>query len=281
MTLPVAVTTKPGDALTRRADSKAWTTKDGGDPALCRGRHPARPGFPVKHLQLDPTIRNQTGIGPGYRFARMDVAEIDAGLWRWTAYHEEWKETVGSVYCETGDGVVVIDPLVPRDDEDRFWRALDRDVRRVGKQVHVLVTVFWHVRSTAALVDRYSARVWAPSTCRAAVERRSGVVTDVFRPGEGSLPGGVESFRTARRTEVVFWIPPHRALVPGDVLLGDDAGGVRMCPESWLPEKTGHRELAESLQPLLDLPVRRILVSHGEPVLENGRAKLAQALQRP
>jgi len=51
-----------------------------------------------------------------------------------------------------------------------------------------------------------------------------------------------------------------------------------MCPESWLPEKTGHPELANSLRPLLDLPVRRILVSHGEPVLTNGIRKLAAAL---
>jgi glyoxylase-like metal-dependent hydrolase (beta-lactamase superfamily II) len=211
----------------------------------------------------------------------MDVEQIETGLWRWTAYHEEWKEDVGCVFCETADGVVLVDPLVPTDDEERFWQALDKDIRRVGGQVHVLVTVFWHVRSTAALVDRYSARVWAPSTSRAAVQRRSGVVTDVFRPGEGALPDGIESFRTARRTEVVFWIPQHRALVPGDVLLGDDAGGVRMCPESWLPEKTGHRELSESLQPLLELPVRRILVSHGEPVLEEGQARLAQAMRRP
>jgi glyoxylase-like metal-dependent hydrolase (beta-lactamase superfamily II) len=208
----------------------------------------------------------------------MEVAQIEPGLWRWTGYHEEWREDVGCVFCETADGVLLIDPLVPHEEEERFWRALDKDVRRVGGEVHVLVTVFWHVRSTAAVVDRYSARVWAPSTARAAVERRSGVVTDVFRPGEG-LPGGIESFRTARRTEVIFWIPQHAALVPGDVLLGDDAGGVRMCPESWLPEKTGHRALAESLRPLLELPVRRVLVSHGEPVLENGRAKLAQALQ--
>jgi glyoxylase-like metal-dependent hydrolase (beta-lactamase superfamily II) len=208
----------------------------------------------------------------------VDVAEIVPGLWRWTGYHEEWKEDVGSVFCETADGVVLIDPLVPAEDEERFCRALDKDVRRVGGQVHVLVTVFWHVRSTAAIVDRYPARVWAPSTSRAAVERRSGMVTDVFRPGEGLL-GGIESCRTARRTEVVFWIPQHRALVPGDVLLGDGAGGVRMCPESWLPEKTGHRELSESLRPLLELPIQRILVSHGEPVLDDGRAALAAALR--
>jgi len=207
----------------------------------------------------------------------VDVTEIETGLWRWTGHHEEWRENVGSVFCETDDGVVLVDPLVPPGDTERFWRALDRDVRRVGAHVHVLVTVFWHARSTAALVERYSARVWAPSTSRAAVERRSGVVTDVFRPGD-RLPGGIQAFRSARRTEVVFWIPQHRALVPGDVLLGDGTGGVRMCPESWLSGNTGHPELAASLRPLLELPVRRILVSHGEPVLENGRDALAAAL---
>ncbi len=210
----------------------------------------------------------------------MEVTRIDVGLWRWTGYHEEWKQDVGSVFCEAADGIVLVDPLVPPESGERFWRALDKDVERIGGELHVLVTVFWHVRSTAAMVARYSARVWAPSTARAAVERRSGVVTDVFRPGD-ALPGGIEAFRSARRTEVVFWIPEHHALVPGDVLLGDEGGGVRMCPESWLPEKTGHRELAESLRPLLDLPVERILVSHGKPVLENGRRALSAALDRP
>lgn len=207
----------------------------------------------------------------------MEVTQIESRLWRWTGYHEEWKEDVGSVFCEMDDGVVLVDPLVPPEDAKRFWRALDRDVRRVGEHVHVLVTVFWHVRSTAAIVERYAARVWAPSTSRAAVERRSGIVTDMFRRGD-RLPGGIEAFRTARRTEVVFWIPQHGALVPGDVLVGDDAGGVRLCPESWLPDKTGHPELADSLRPLLALPVRRILVSHGEPVLTGGLRKLAAAV---
>ena len=43
----------------------------------------------------------------------MDVLEIAPGLWRWTGYHEEWKQNVGCVYCETQDGVVLVDPLVP------------------------------------------------------------------------------------------------------------------------------------------------------------------------
>ncbi|MBA3433220.1 MAG: hypothetical protein H0U08_03910 [Actinobacteria bacterium] len=207
----------------------------------------------------------------------MEVSQIAPGLWRWTGYHEEWKEDVGSVFCETEDGVVLVDPLVPPEDADRFWAALDRDVERVGGDVHVLVTVFWHTRGTTEIVDRYGARVWAPTTSRAAVARRAGIVTDAFRPGD-RLPGAIEAFRTARRTEVVYWLPQHRALVPGDVLLGDGDAGLRMCPESWLPPSTGHSELAASLRPLLELPAERILVSHGSPVLADAGAALAAAL---
>lgn len=207
----------------------------------------------------------------------MEVARIAPGLWRWTGWHAEWKEEVGCVYCETGDGVVLIDPLVPPEDAERFWRALDRDVARAGGRVHVLVTVFWHTRDTAALVERYGARVWAPSRGRAAVARRAGTVPAAFRPGD-ELPGGIEAYGTARAGEVVYWLPPHRALVPGDVLLGDGEERVRVCPASWLPGATSRAALAESLQPLLELPLRRILLSHGQPVLAGARDALAAAL---
>ena len=207
----------------------------------------------------------------------MDVLEIAPGLWRWTGYHEEWQQDVGCVFVETGDGVVLVDPLVPPEDPARFWKALDRDVKRVRGPVHVLVSVFWHARDAAAMVERYDARVWAPTSCRAAVARRTGVVTDAFRPGD-PLPCGLEACRTARSTEVVFWIPEHSALVSGDVLLGDGKRGVKLCPESWLPAGTTGRDLAASLRPLLDLPVRRVLVSHGAPVLTGGGRALARAL---
>jgi glyoxylase-like metal-dependent hydrolase (beta-lactamase superfamily II) len=210
----------------------------------------------------------------------VDVVEIEPGLWRWTAYHEDWKEDVGCVYCETEDGVVLVDPLVPPEDAERFWRVLDRDVERAGGRVHILLTVFWHVRSTASIQARYGASAWAGTGSRAAVARRTKTVVEPFRPGD-RLPGGLDAFRTARRTEVVLWLPERRCVVPGDVLLGDDAGGVRMCPESWLPGSTGHSELAESLRPLLELPVERVLVSHGEPVLRGGRDPLAAALAAP
>ena len=203
--------------------------------------------------------------------------KLALGLWRWTAYHEEWKQDVGSVYYETPDGVVLVDPLVPYDETARFWEALDRDVAKAGGTVHVLVTVFWHTRSARALRERYRAHVWAPARGEKAIARRAGTVTDAFRPGD-PLPGGVVPLPTARANEVVYWLPGERTLVPGDVLLGDGSGGVRLCPASWLPERTSLADLAGSLRPLLDLPVERVLVSHGEPVLAGGREALGAAL---
>jgi len=209
----------------------------------------------------------------------MEVTRIAHGLWRWSTYYGEWRDEVGSVYVEARDAIVLVDPLVPeeRDEAERFWRALDRDVERSGTRVHVLVTVFWHVRSAADVVRRYGGRLHASSRARAPIERRAGLRAEVFRPGD-ALPAGLQALPSGRATEVVLWIPAHAALVPGDVLLGDAAGGLRMCPESWLPAGVGHAELRDALAPLLELPVERVLVSHGEPVLENGRGALARAL---
>jgi len=209
----------------------------------------------------------------------MDVTRFADGLWRWTAYYEEWRDTVGCVYYEGLDAVVLIDPLLPAEPSDaaRFWAALDRDVSRLALPVHVYITVFWHARSAGEIVRRYDGTLHAPSRARAANEKRTGVTPSVFKPGD-CLPGGVESLPTGRSTEVAYWIPSHRAIVPGDVLLGTDNGGLRLCPASWLPPSVTHATLRAALRPLLDLPVERVLVSHGDPVTTHARERLLEAL---
>lgn len=158
------------------------------------------------------------------------------------------------MYYEAPDAVVLIDPLVPPEDDERFRTALDRDVERLGRPVHVLVTVFWHARSAGELVGRYGGLLGEPP------------------------PEGVDAVPSGRAGEVLFWIPEHGALVAGDVIVGAEGGGLRLCPESWLPAGSGHAELRTALRPLLALPVERVLVSHGEPLLEGGHAALEQLL---
>jgi hypothetical protein len=199
----------------------------------------------------------------------MEVHELRPGLWRWTAAHPEWDHAehwgpdVASVYAELPEAVVVVDPLVPEEEEERFWSALDRDVERSGLPLHVLLTVHWHERSVAAVLDRYHGTLWRPEE-------------------KGDLPAGVraETVKGSDWMEALFFLEPHRALVAGDLLIGR-GGGVELSVH-WFPKD--EREWAETeLKPdlrarLAALPIELVLVSHGEPVLENGAAAVDAAL---
>jgi hypothetical protein len=200
-----------------------------------------------------------------------ELREFGAGLWRWTAPHPgwvanaapespaDWPEEVGCVLCDARDATVLIDPLLPPEGEG-FLARLDDHVRARGLPVVILTTIKFHRRSRDELAKRYSAR-----TSRA----------------ERALPAGVESRPIRGAGETMFWLPAHRALVPGDRIMGAAGGGLRLCPESWLRYLSSGisiPELAARLRPLLDLPVESVLVSHGEPVTTDGRAALAAAL---
>jgi glyoxylase-like metal-dependent hydrolase (beta-lactamase superfamily II) len=172
---------------------------------------------------------------------------------------------VGSLALETSDGLVLIDPL-----------DAPPDLRRAD---HVLVTVYWHGRTTQSVDAK---RVWASTRSAQPLRNRGIEVTDAFRAGD-ELPGGIRAFQTARAAEVVYWLPQQRVLAVGDVLLGAGAKPrptdepLRLCPEGWLG-KQAHDDLRTSLRPLLELPVEHVLVSHGQPVLRDGRAALAAVL---
>ena len=218
----------------------------------------------------------------------MDVRELKPRVWRWTAPHPDWTpqdggpdgwdENVASYFVEAQGALLLFDPLVPQSepDRERFWAALDRDVERLGPPA-VLLTVFWHARSTRAVAERYAGTtIWASARQANRVRDRA-PLTHPFEPGD-TLPGAVEALPTARGGETLFWLPGERAVVAGDALLGTPDGGVRLCPQSWLPEGTTHEHLNASLRPVLELPVEAVLLAHGEPVLDNAREALSRAL---
>ena len=190
----------------------------------------------------------------------MRVQEIATGLWRWTGLHpawtpaeggpDGWEQEVGSYYYEAPESIVLFDPLVPMEDRDRFLEALDRDVERAAGPVRILLTVEAHRRSAAELMERYGATV-------------------------AEVPADVELVLD-RWDERVYWIPEHSALVVGDVVIS--RGTDLEVPQAWVGEEH-YAEVIEGLRPLLELPIERVLVTHGEPVLENGRASLAAALR--
>ena len=221
----------------------------------------------------------------------MTVRRLAEGLWRWTVPHPDWREgsdwdrIVGSVYCETPKAIVLIDPLVPGagEDRDRFWAALDRDVARLGLPVVVLLTCRWHVRSAGEVRERYAAPVWAPAASGEGFDGLvSGVLGDQGWPVDGIQAYLVDSPAVAN-AEAVFWIPAHRTLVSGDVLMGGGAGGVRLAPAGWYSRSPAEREwfrrdLAPSLLRVARCGPEMLLPAHGEPVTVGARAALEAAL---
>ena len=190
------------------------------------------------------------------------MRRIAAGLWHWTAPHPnwtpdaepdspaDWPEEVGSVLYEAPGAVVLIDPQVP----DELWPALDERID--GRPVVVLTTMRFHGRSRDAVIECYGGH-------------------------DGALPEGVEALPFPRFDETMYWLPGPRALVPGDRLIGDGSGGVRLCPPSWLgyiKPVVNVDELRAALAPLLELPVEHVLLSHGEPIVGGGAEALARSL---
>jgi hypothetical protein len=164
---------------------------------------------------------------------------------------------VGSVLYELPDLVVLIDPLLPADDRERFLARLDELV--AARPVSILTTIRWHSRDRKELAARYRAntkQVW------------------------NYLPPGVKPRALWGTDETLFWLPGVVTLVAGDSLIGGEDGVLRVCPQSWLEDVRANRaEVAGQLRSLLVLPIERVLVSHGESTLRYGHRALARAIE--
>ena len=196
------------------------------------------------------------------------LREVAPGLWFWQAPHPAWKpgaepdspadwpELVGCVaYAPPERLVVLVDPQVPEELVPELDALVD------GRPVAVLTTMRFHGRSRAAVAERYGAALISHAAPH---------------------PAGVARIPIEGMDESMVWLEAPRALIPGDRLLGDGAGGLRPCPPSWLgylPGPPGEEELRAALAPLLELPAELVLTSHGEPVLRDGAAAIRAALR--
>lgn len=201
--------------------------------------------------------------------------QIARGIGRWVAFHPEWKQDVACGVIDRGGPMILVDPLLPSDPEGQA--ALDGLAARAADDgpPAIVLTVFYHERSAGEVLERIpGTTLWAD---RESSEKVEAEVTNPFQPGD-PLPGGLVAHATARSDEVVVWDPESRSLFVGDVILGKGPIGIELCPESWLPDGVGLSDLKASLQPLLELPIERILPGHGEAVDREARSSLERLL---
>jgi hypothetical protein len=206
------------------------------------------------------------------------------GLWRWTARHPEWhpggfgSEVASFAVAANGD-LLLIDPLLPPES----LAVLDLIDGLLGKRLAILISIPYHVRSSEELWRRYrdqtDCTIWGHAACAKRLGDRAG-----FREIELGvpLPTGVSAHAIGRprRQETPLYLPSQRALAFGDAVAEVDSklrvwstGKVDDRRARWYRERFN-----PTLEPLLELDFDRVLVTHGQPVMADGRAELRAAL---
>jgi glyoxylase-like metal-dependent hydrolase (beta-lactamase superfamily II) len=214
------------------------------------------------------------------------VDEIAPDLWRWTRRHPDWHPAgfgaqVSSYALRDAAGLVIVDPLL-EGEADPDLAELEA---LAGGAVRILITIPYHVRSAELIWQRLRGRhetaIHGHARCASRLEDTSG-----FRAVNGgeTLAGGIRAYSIGkpRRMEVPFELPSHRALAFGDAIVETGRGALRVWKQ-WEHVAAGwyERRFLPTLRPLAELDVERVLVTHGEPVLERGGRALAKALGAP
>ena len=212
--------------------------------------------------------------------------KLREGLWRWTERHPEWHpgefgKEVACFAVQAGDDTLLIDPLLP-DDSGPVFGLID-DI--LGERLVVLTTVPYHVRSAEEIWRRYRGRVETTIHGHAGAAKRLSD-TAGFREidPDDELPGGVTAHRIGkpRRHEMPLHLPGQRAVVFGDAVAEVD-GSLRVWADRKIDQKVErfYRErFNPTLEPLLELDFERVLVTHGRPVMKDGKDELRSALRR-
>jgi ankyrin repeat protein len=212
---------------------------------------------------------------------RVEVVDVAPGLWIWRLEHPgwrpevDWQKVVTSVCVNAGSERWIVDPLLPVADATEVWARL-----AARRPTAVAILLPDHVREIAddrstwsvdVLVERYGAKAFGPSVFDPP-QIPTTTLTKI-EPGR-ELPGGVTPFRDPRGwNETPLWFPEQRTIVFGDTLT-ERRGALRV----WMSPTHTERALPD-LRAMLELPVERVIISHGSPV--HDRAEFARALERP
>jgi glyoxylase-like metal-dependent hydrolase (beta-lactamase superfamily II) len=195
------------------------------------------------------------------------VREVQPGIWHWEARHPDWTPEAGgwgpevsSYAIETGERLLLFDPLAPPDELVELAG---------GRETAVVLTNPWHRRDAQALAERLGAPIHVPPPDPPDPDPVRG---DVFEAGD-RLPVGVQAFPGFERNDLVLWVESRRAVVVGDTLI--DRGNGLELPRYWLKEGVRAEDVLQGLRPLAGLPVELVLPTHGQPT---DRAALERAL---
>lgn len=199
------------------------------------------------------------------------VREIAPGLFHWSAFHPDQKVVVSSYYVEPAR--VLIDPMVPDDGLGWF---------ETRPPEHVLLTNRYHSRGSAAFANAFGCGVRCH---RAGLEHvRERVAAEPFEHGE-VLAGGIEVLAVPGEVpdETSLFVPAAGGGVTfADILIREGDGPLGYAPDGWYgddPEPAKAR-VVEACRALLPRDFRHLLLTHGEPLVDEGKVGLRRFVEQ-
>jgi hypothetical protein len=198
------------------------------------------------------------------------VDEVAPGIWHWDALHPRWGIRVHSYYLP--EERVVIDPIAPPEGLDWFAEH--------GPPTDVLLTNRHHYRASDDFVDRFGVTVRCAR--QGLHEFTHGEPVQPFDFGD-ELPGGIVAYEVGAicPDEAGLFVPARRALAVADgAVRWTDGGPLAFVPDKLMDEPEQTREgLREAYRRLAELEFDHLLLAHGDPFIEDGRAALAAFAQ--
>jgi glyoxylase-like metal-dependent hydrolase (beta-lactamase superfamily II) len=193
------------------------------------------------------------------------MLEISPGVWHWTALHPGIGAEVSSYFLS--EERVLIDPLIPAEGLSWFAEA---------RPEHALLTSRHHDRQAWQFRAEFGCRIHCGADARAELRGRGPV--EVFAFGD-RLPGDVTAMEVGAifPEETAFHIPRHRALACGDgVIRAGARPGLRFVPDQYMEDPAETKTaLRRAYRALLELDFDTLLLAHGDPMIDAGKAALA------
>lgn len=193
------------------------------------------------------------------------MLEISPGVWHWTALHPGIGAEVSSYFL--AEERVLIDPTIPA--EGLGWFAESRPE-------HALLTSRHHDRQAWQFRVEFGCRIHCGADAVEELQGRGPV--EVFAFGDG-LPGGITAMEVGAifPEETALHIPRHRALACGDgVIRVGGRTGLRFVPDQYMEDPAETKPaLRRAYRELLDLDFDTLLLAHGDPMIDDGKAALA------
>ena len=193
------------------------------------------------------------------------IREVASGILYWSATHPTMGQEVSSYYL-TGQRVLV-NPIMPPDGLEWFLTG--------PPPAAILLTNHHHRRHSREFVERFGIKIHLVREGAELFEDKE-LPLEPFEFGDTILDG-MRTFHIADSwpDETAVEIPDARAVAVADGVI-TELGGVSFVPDQFFGDpETEKRELADGLRRVAEsCDFDHLLISHGPPVLGDGRDQL-------